>query len=243
LSEFAKNIKEQDIIYWVQGLCPNGEKTLDLGERGLEGLDRANCPSANFNDRVLEPVAASLCAKKVFCNIRDVCIRDGKNCMYAKCEEAERMAEVIGDFAELAHRKKAKFIFQNSGGKSIKTTLIPKIKEVISSARTIIFVNEDSYHISFFNYQCNRSFYTRELQEYRVYLNLQNMYEDLRKAVSDDPMPFTFDELMIWARPLVMVVDHRIKTPETMKVLQNEWKANPASPPQINSSVCESVRL
>ena len=69
------------------------------------------------------------------------------------------------------------------------------------------------------------------------------IYEDLRKAVGDDPMPFTFDELMIWARPLVMAVNHRIKTPETMKVLQNEWKANPASPPQINSSVCESVRL
>jgi len=51
------------------------------------------------------------------------------------------------------------------------------------------------------------------------------MYEDLRKAVGDDQMSFTFDELMIWARPLVMVIDHRNKTPETMEVLQNEWKA------------------
>jgi hypothetical protein len=51
------------------------------------------------------------------------------------------------------------------------------------------------------------------------------MYEDLRKAAGDDPMPFTFDELLILARPLVMVVDHRNKTPETMEVLQNEWKA------------------
>jgi hypothetical protein len=43
--------------------------------------------------------------------------------------------------------------------------------------------------------------------------------------VGDDPMPFTFDELLNWARPLVMVVDHPNKTPETMEVLQNEWEA------------------
>ena len=40
-----------------------------------------------------------------------------------------------------------------------------------------------------------------------------------------DPMSFTFDELLSWARPLEMVVDHRKKTLETMEVLQNEWKA------------------
>ncbi len=79
LSEFAKNIKEGDTIYWVQGLCPNREKSLALGERGLKGLDREKCPSANFSDRVLKPVAESLRAKKVYYNIRDECIRDGKN--------------------------------------------------------------------------------------------------------------------------------------------------------------------
>ena len=138
MSEFAKNIKEQDTIYWVQGLCPNREKSLALGERGLEGLDRANCPSANFNDRVLEPVAERLRAKMVYCNIRDVCIRkerdgqDGGNCLPATVEEAERLAEVIGVIAKLAHLKKAKFIFQNCGGKSIKNMLIPKVKKVES---------------------------------------------------------------------------------------------------------------
>ena len=45
-AEFVKNIKERDIIYWVQGLCVNREKSLALGERGLEGFDRAKCPSA-----------------------------------------------------------------------------------------------------------------------------------------------------------------------------------------------------
>ena len=183
MSEFAKNIKEQDTIYWVQGLCANREKSLALGERVLKGLDRANCPSANFNDRVLEPVAARLRAKMVYCNIRDVCIRGGGNCMCATSEEAERMSEVISVIAELAHRKKAKFIFQNCSGKSIKNTLIPKIKKVISSARTITFVNEDSYYLSFYDYQCNRCFFTRELQEYRIYLDLQNMYEDLRVMI------------------------------------------------------------
>ena len=75
LSEFAKNIKERDTIYWVQGLCPKREKSLALGKRGLEGLDRAYCPSANFNDRVLEPVADRLRAKMVYCNIQDECIQ------------------------------------------------------------------------------------------------------------------------------------------------------------------------
>jgi hypothetical protein len=103
LAEIAKNIKEGGTIYWVQGLCANLKKSLALGERGLKVLDRANCPSANFNDRVLKPVAAKLRAKMVFCNIRDVCIRDGVNCMCATSEEAERMAEVISVIAELAH--------------------------------------------------------------------------------------------------------------------------------------------
>ena len=111
LAEFVKNIKEGDIIYWAQGLCANREKSLALGERGLEGFDRAKCPSANFNDHVLKPVAASLRAKMVYCNIRDVCIRDGANCLPATSEEAERMAEVIGVIAELAHQKEATFIF------------------------------------------------------------------------------------------------------------------------------------
>jgi hypothetical protein len=91
LAEIAKNIEEGDIIYWVQGLCANREKSLALGERGLEGFDRAKCPSANFNDNALNPVAASLRAKIVYCNIRDVCIRkdDNCNCMPATHEEAE----------------------------------------------------------------------------------------------------------------------------------------------------------
>ncbi len=51
------------------------------------------------------------------------------------------------------------------------------------------------------------------------------MHVDLKKAVGDELMPFTFDELLNWARQLKMVVDHLTKTPEMMEVLQNEWKA------------------
>jgi len=43
--------------------------------------------------------------------------------------------------------------------------------------------------------------------------------------VGDDPMPFAFDELLNWAGPLVMIVDHCNKTPAMMEVLQNELKA------------------
>jgi hypothetical protein len=44
----------------------------------------------------------------------------------------ERMAESVGVITELAHRKEAKFIFQNCGRKSIKNMLIPKVKKVES---------------------------------------------------------------------------------------------------------------
>jgi hypothetical protein len=84
-------------------VCANREKSLALGERGLERFDRAKCPSANFNDNVLKPVAASLRAKKAYCNIRDVCIRVAANCLPATPEEARRLAEVICDIAKLAH--------------------------------------------------------------------------------------------------------------------------------------------
>ena len=39
--------------------------------------------------------------------------------------------------------------------------------------------------------------------------------------MGDDQMPFSFDELLNLARSLVMVIDHRIKTPETMEVLKS----------------------
>ena len=112
--KFVRNIEEGDIIYWTQGLCPNSEKSLALGGRGLEGLDWESCPSANFTNKVLKQVAERLRAKMVYSNIRDVCIRDGVNCMCATSEEAERMAEVISVIAELAHQKKAKFIFRTA---------------------------------------------------------------------------------------------------------------------------------
>ena len=54
--------------------------------------------------------------------IQDECIRDGRNCICATMPE-ELMAEVvICVIAKLAHRKDAKFIFQNCSGKSIKNT-------------------------------------------------------------------------------------------------------------------------
>ena len=53
-------------------------------------------PERKLNDNVLKPVAASLRAKMVYCNIWDVCIRDGVNCLPVTAEEAKRLAEVIG---------------------------------------------------------------------------------------------------------------------------------------------------
>ena len=41
--------------------------------------------------------------------------------------------------------------------------------------------------------------------------------KDLRKAVGDDPMPFTLNELLYCSGQLVMVVDHHNKTLGTME--------------------------
>jgi len=51
--------------------------------------------------------------------------------------------------------------------------------------------------------------------------------------VGDDQMPFSFDELLNWARSLVMVIDHRIKTPETMEVLKSCRKCSFLSSKEI----------
>ena len=101
-AEFVKNIKERDIIYWVQGLW---WKVSCSWREGSRGIWSGKMPERNFNDNVLNPVAASLRAKKVYCNIRDVCIRDAANCLPATPEEAKRLADVICDIAKLAHRK------------------------------------------------------------------------------------------------------------------------------------------
>jgi len=69
-------------------LIMKSEKSLALGKMGLKGFDQTKCPSANFNDHVLKPVAASLRAKKVYCNIWDVCILDARNCLPTMPEEA-----------------------------------------------------------------------------------------------------------------------------------------------------------
>ena len=79
--------------------------------------------------------------------------------MPATPEEAKWLAKVICVIAELAHRKEAKFIFQNCGGKLIKKTLIPKIKKVeSSSAPTITLLNKDLYHLAFYNNSATRAF-------------------------------------------------------------------------------------
>jgi hypothetical protein len=49
--------------------------------------------------------------------------------------------------------------------------------------------------------------------------------KDISALVASQHSWRTLDELLIWARPLLMVVDHRNKTPETMEVFQNEWEA------------------
>ena len=110
--------------------------------------------------------------------------------MHATPEEAKRLAGFLVSSPNLPTKKKPNSSFRNCVGKYIKKTLIPKIEKVESSAPTITLVNEDSYHLSFYDYQCNVCFCNRDIQEYRIYL--ENMYEDMRKAVGDDPMSCTF---------------------------------------------------
>ena len=49
--------------------------------------------------------------------------------------------------------------------------------------------------------------------------------KDISALIASQHSWRTLDELLIWARPLLMVVNHRNKTPETMEVFQTEWEA------------------
>jgi len=173
LINVVTNFEVGGSIFWFQGLCDYYEKSLALGESNLEGNDRIKCKSAHTYDCILGPLADMLDAVKIFINIWDHCIRtgDGLNCLSATPKETADMAKVICVIGQFVHRRKGKFILMVCGGTHLANALIPKIKKEETS--TIAFVNEKMYHLLLYDYFSYRCFSTKELQQYRIFCDLQ----------------------------------------------------------------------
>ena len=63
-------------FYWCQGMCDYHKKSLMSGcGETLVGIDRAQCPSAEFNDKILVRIAQKLETGIMFCNFRAECKR------------------------------------------------------------------------------------------------------------------------------------------------------------------------
>ena len=177
LIKVIENIPEGATIFWCQGLCDFYDKSLALGESNLDTVERKKCPSANTYDHLYKPLAVLLNAILVFINIRNLCKRtaDGKNCMPATPDEAETMAKVICSVAELVRSLNGKFILNICGGSGLETMLLGKIRKEKSLADTITFVIKGSYHLSYYSYFNQRNFFTKELQQFRIFCALQEM--------------------------------------------------------------------
>ena len=227
LINIVTNFKVGGTIFWFQGLCDFYEKSLALGESNIEGNDRVNCKSAHTYDCILGPLADMLDAVKIFINIWNHCIRTGDelNCLNATPKETADMAKVICVIAEFVHRRKGKFILLVCGGRTLASALIPKIKKETSSASTIAFVNEYMYHLSLYDYFSKRCFSTKELQEYRIFCDLQKTYEDLRTVYRDHPSLQTMDFIVELASKLKMFKDLRDEPQEEMERLSYMWSA------------------
>jgi hypothetical protein len=93
----------------------------------LKDVDRAQCPSAQFNDQILVRIAQMLATGIMFCNFRGECKRtpDGKNCMNPTPKEAIKIVEVIIAFARLADALRGAVVLQICGGKQASKVMLP----------------------------------------------------------------------------------------------------------------------
>jgi hypothetical protein len=177
--ERARTAAIGEKFYWCQGLCDYYTKSLMSGcGKTLVGFDRAQCPSAQFNDQILVRIAQALETGIMFCNFRGECKRtpDGKNCMSPTPEEAIEIVKVIIAFARLADALRGAVVLQICGGKHASSVMLPKLKESMKAYGVgIIILNENSLHMSFYGYINPLVFFTKDLQQYLVYKDFHQL--------------------------------------------------------------------
>jgi hypothetical protein len=169
-------------FYWCQGLCDYYTKSLMSGKT-LEYVDRSKCPSAQFNDQILDRTAQTLATGIMFCNFRGECKRkpDGKNCMDPTPEEAIKIVAVIIAFARLADALRGAVVLQICGGKQASSIMLPKLKESMKASGVgIIILNENLLRMSHYG-RINPRF-TKELQQYVVYKDFHQLHFSLAKT-------------------------------------------------------------
>ena len=213
-------------FYWCQGLCDCYTKSLmsSFGKT-LVGIDRAQCPSAQFNDQILVKIAQALATGIMFCNFRGECTRkpDGKNCMDPTPEEAIEIVEVIIAFARLADALRGAVVMQICIGKHASSVMLPKLKESMeASGVRIIILNENSFHMSHYGRINSLVFFTKDLQQYLVYKDFHQLYLSLAEALEQLmtmgilDSTITFSQMLEWAQPLAGIKDHSNTSAETM---------------------------
>jgi hypothetical protein len=199
----------------------------------LVGIDRAQCPSAQFNDQILVRIAQTATGI-MFCNFRGKCKRtsDGKNCMHPTPEEDIKIVEVIIAFARLADALQGAVVLQICGGKQASSIMLPKLKKSMKASGVgIIILNENSLHMSHYGRINSRVFFTKDLQQYLVYKDFHQLYLTLAEAseqlmtmgILEDSM-ITFSQMLEWAQPLDGIKDHSNTPAETTNAYDADYK-------------------
>jgi hypothetical protein len=124
-------------------------------------------------DCVPEKIAHTLGIKITVWNIRGECKRtpDEKNCVDSKPEEAIKIVEIIIALARLADALRGAIVLQICGGNAASRVMLTDMnKRMESSGIRIMILNVKSLHMSKYGHINPRVFFTKDLQQYYVYM-------------------------------------------------------------------------
>jgi hypothetical protein len=150
-----------------------------MSSNTIEGIDREKCPSAHYYDCIPENITQTVETDIMLCNFRGECKRtpDGKNCMDPTPVEAIKIVDVIIAFAELANTLQCAVVLQFCGGKKVSSIMLPILKKRLkSSGIRIIILNKNSFHMSHYGHINTQNFFTKDLQQYLVYMDFHQLY-------------------------------------------------------------------
>jgi hypothetical protein len=146
-------------------------------------------------------------------------------------EEASNIVDVIIALARLADALRGLVVLQICGGKAASKVMLPKLKKRMNSSGVgIIILNENSLHMSHYGRINPRVFFTKDLQQYRVYNDFLNMHVSLvevsnqLKTMGILDSTITFSQMLEWTHPLAGIKDHSHTPAETMNPYDAKYK-------------------